>query len=267
EATEQEIRSLFEQCWKVLECDSIKNYGFAHAEYKTAAEDAIHNRKVKTSQDKSKASTKLHVGNITKFEEYGPGIKYDDIVRDYAFVHMEWAEDANSCAIVHQLLWTAPGMGDWSGCCQCGKEGHRSKECPTGRTGRCAQLTPWAVGNPFITTMLSSRAPDYCKLAAAASPHDYTEQTMSHLPQVQNIAVTRRLSSTSVDPDRQTPEPPASCSRAVRPTGGEGHGYGLESELSQASAEACNSLWHGPVRTNGSHMWAELGTQPLKNWR
>ncbi|KAB0347452.1 hypothetical protein FD754_012309, partial [Muntiacus muntjak] len=94
EATEQEIRSLFEQCWKVLECDSIKNYGFAHAEYKTAAEDAIHNRYHCWLHDKSKASTKLHVGNITKFEEYGPGIKYDDIVRDYAFVHMEWAEDA-----------------------------------------------------------------------------------------------------------------------------------------------------------------------------
>ncbi|KAM7234053.1 hypothetical protein CapIbe_016189 [Capra ibex] len=80
---------------------------------------------------------------------------------------------------------------------------------------------------------------------------------MSHLPQVQNTAVTRRLSSTSIDPDRQTPvaklrhccrhchhfllwwrgqEPLASCSRAVRPTGGEGYGYGLESELSQASA-------------------------------
>ncbi|XP_009328367.1 PREDICTED: RNA-binding protein 4B-like, partial [Pygoscelis adeliae] len=41
EATEQEIRSLFEQYGKVLECDIIKNYGFVHIEDKTAAEDAI----------------------------------------------------------------------------------------------------------------------------------------------------------------------------------------------------------------------------------
>ena len=145
---------------------------------------------------------------------------------------------------------------------------------------RCTQLAPWAMGNPFITTMLSSGAPDYCKRfwvhfheaaeAAAACPHNYTEQTMSHLSQVQNIAVTWRLSSTSVDPDRQTllphsgaaaatahhfllrwrgQEPPESCSRAVHPTGAEGYGYGLHSELSQASAEACSSLWRGPVRT------------------
>lgn len=43
EATEQEIRSLFEQYGKVLECDIIKNYGFVHIEDKTAAEDAIRN--------------------------------------------------------------------------------------------------------------------------------------------------------------------------------------------------------------------------------
>uniref|UniRef100_A0A8C0USQ2 RRM domain-containing protein n=1 Tax=Cyanistes caeruleus TaxID=156563 RepID=A0A8C0USQ2_CYACU len=50
------------------------------------------------SKNKSKASTKLHVGNINpactnlelraKFEEYGPVIECD-IVKDYAFVHME----------------------------------------------------------------------------------------------------------------------------------------------------------------------------------
>ncbi|XP_073743833.1 RNA-binding protein 4B-like isoform X1 [Callorhinus ursinus] len=113
EATEQEIRSLFEQYGKVLECDIIKNYGFVHIEDKTAAEDAIcnlHHYKlhgvnitVEASKNKSKASTKLHVGNISptctnkelraKFEEYGPVIECD-IVKDYAFVHMERAEDA-----------------------------------------------------------------------------------------------------------------------------------------------------------------------------
>nr|XP_013813244.1 PREDICTED: spectrin beta chain, non-erythrocytic 1-like [Apteryx mantelli mantelli] len=108
-----EIRSLFEQYGKVLECDIIKNYGFVHIEDKTAAEDAIRNLhhhklhgvciNVEASKNKSKASTKLHVGNISptctnlelraKFEEYGPVIECD-IVKDYAFVHMERAEDA-----------------------------------------------------------------------------------------------------------------------------------------------------------------------------
>ncbi|OXB53727.1 UNVERIFIED_CONTAM: hypothetical protein H355_010006 [Colinus virginianus] len=138
EATEQEIRSLFEQYGKVLECDIIKNYGFVHIEDKTAAEDAIRNLhhhklhgvciNVEASKNKSKASTKLHVGNISptctnlelraKFEEYGPVIECD-IVKDYAFVHMERAEDAveairgldNTEFQVEVLL--TPGASSW----------------------------------------------------------------------------------------------------------------------------------------------------------
>ncbi|XP_055436695.1 RNA-binding protein 4 isoform X4 [Bubalus kerabau] len=151
EATEQEIRSLFEQYGKVLECDIIKNYGFVHIEDKTAAEDAIRNLhhyklhgvniNVEASKNKSKTSTKLHVGNISptctnkelraKFEEYGPVIECD-IVKDYAFVHMERAEDAVEAIrgldntefqgkrmhvqLSTSRLRTAPGMGDQSGC-------------------------------------------------------------------------------------------------------------------------------------------------------
>lgn len=140
EATEQEIRSLFEQYGKVLECDIIKNYGFVHIEDKTAAEDAIRNLhhyklhgvniNVEASKNKSKASTKLHVGNISptctnqelraKFEEYGPVIECD-IVKDYAFVHMERAEDAveairglDNTEFQGELFWGLGGRPSWS---------------------------------------------------------------------------------------------------------------------------------------------------------
>ena len=96
----------------MLECDIIKNYGFVHIEDKMVAEDAIRNLhqyelhgvnvNVEASKNKSKISIKLYVGNISptctnkelraKFE-YGPVIECD-IVKDYAFVHMERAEDA-----------------------------------------------------------------------------------------------------------------------------------------------------------------------------
>lgn len=139
EATEQEIRTLFEQYGKVLECDIIKNYGFVHIEDKTAAEDAIRNLhhyklhgvniNVEASKNKSKTSTKLHVGNISptctnkelraKFEEYGPVIECD-IVKDYAFVHMERAEDAveairglDNTEFQGELLWGLGGRTEW----------------------------------------------------------------------------------------------------------------------------------------------------------
>ncbi|XP_054426811.1 RNA-binding protein 4 isoform X3 [Pteronotus mesoamericanus] len=335
EATEQEIRTLFEQYGKVLECDIIKNYGFVHIEDKTAAEDAIRNLhhyklhgvniNVEASKNKSKTSTKLHVGNISptctnkelraKFEEYGPVIECD-IVKDYAFVHMERAEDAVEAIrgldntefqgkrmhvqLSTSRLRTAPGMGDQSGCYRCGKEGHWSKECPIDRSGRVADFTEQyneqygAVRTPYTMSYGDSlyynnaygaldayykrcrAARSYeAVAAAAASAYNYAEQTLSHLPQVQNTAMASHLTSTSLDPyDRHllptsgaaaTAAAAAAAAAAVTaastsyygrdrsplrratgpvPTVGEGYGYGHDSELSQASAAARNSLYN-----------------------
>lgn len=111
--TTEELRSLFSQYGKITECDILKNFGFVHMESKAEAEEAIRNlhqynlnglpMNVEMSRGKPKASTKLHVGNISgccsnqelraKFEEYGPVVECD-IVKDYAFVHMERVEDA-----------------------------------------------------------------------------------------------------------------------------------------------------------------------------
>ncbi|XP_041927031.1 RNA-binding protein 4.1 isoform X2 [Alosa sapidissima] len=111
--TTEELRALFSQYGKISECDIVKNFGFVHMDDKSEAEEAIRNlhhyelngqaMNVELSRGKPRASTKLHVGNISssctnqelraKFEEYGPVVECD-IVKDYAFVHMERVEDA-----------------------------------------------------------------------------------------------------------------------------------------------------------------------------
>ncbi|XP_077597659.1 splicing factor 1 isoform X2 [Stigmatopora nigra] len=168
ETTADELRSLFSQYGKIAECSILKSFGFVHMDSKAEAEEAIRNlhqyqlngqaMNVELSRAKTKGSTKLHVGNIActnqelraKFEEYGSVVECD-IVKNYAFVHMERMEDAMEA--IHQLdntafkgklmsvklstsrLRTAPGMGDRSGCYRCGQEGHWSKECPLDQNG------------------------------------------------------------------------------------------------------------------------------------
>uniref|UniRef100_A0A8C2Y4U3 RRM domain-containing protein n=1 Tax=Coturnix japonica TaxID=93934 RepID=A0A8C2Y4U3_COTJA len=106
EAMTQEIRSACSssngRCWSAT---SSRTYGFVHIEDKTAAEDAIRNLHHHKLHGRllSKNRGTLHVGNIgpactnlelrAKSRSTGPVIECD-IVKDYAFVHMERAEDA-----------------------------------------------------------------------------------------------------------------------------------------------------------------------------
>jgi len=169
ETTSDELRALFSQYGKISECSIVKNFGFVHMDDKAEADEAIRNlhqyelngqpMNVELSRGKSRGSTKLHVGNIActnqelraKFEEFGVVLECD-IVKNYAFVHMERMDDA--MAAIDQLdntafkgklmsvklstsrLRTAPGMGDRSGCYRCGQEGHWSKECPLDQNGQ-----------------------------------------------------------------------------------------------------------------------------------
>ncbi|XP_061768386.1 RNA-binding protein 4.1-like isoform X2 [Nerophis ophidion] len=109
----EELRALFEKYGKVTECDIVKNFGFVHMSSLSEAEEAIRNLNqhllngwrinVELSKGRPKSSTKLHVGNLGegvtneilrgKFEEFGSVVECD-VVKDFAFVHMERMEDA-----------------------------------------------------------------------------------------------------------------------------------------------------------------------------
>ncbi|XP_061921029.1 splicing factor 1-like isoform X2 [Entelurus aequoreus] len=128
DTTSDELRSLFSQYGKIAECSILKNFGFVHMDSKSEAEEAIRklhqyqlngqSMNVELSHGKAKGSAKLHVGNIAcsnqelraKFEEFGVVLECD-IVKNYAFVHMERMEDAMEA--VNQIDNTAFKV-DWS---------------------------------------------------------------------------------------------------------------------------------------------------------
>uniref|UniRef100_A0A8C6TMI8 RNA binding motif protein 4.1 n=1 Tax=Neogobius melanostomus TaxID=47308 RepID=A0A8C6TMI8_9GOBI len=140
ETTSDELLSLFSQYGKISECDIVKNFGFVHMDDKSQPMN------VELSRGKSKGSAKLHVGNIActnqelraKFEEFGP-VSECDIVKNYAFVHMDNMDDAmeainklDNAAFKGKLMSVKLST---SRCYRCGEEGHWSKECPLDQNG------------------------------------------------------------------------------------------------------------------------------------
>ncbi|KAL0598900.1 RNA-binding protein 4B [Plecturocebus cupreus] len=187
---------------------------------------------------------KLFIGNLpweateqeiqSLFKQYG---------EDYAFVHMERSEDAVETIrgldntvfqgkIMHvQLstsrLQTAPGMGDQSGCCQCKKEGHWSKECPVDRVADFTEqynVQYGAVYTPYTMGYWESRH---------LLPNSDTAATSAAM------AASAATISSYCRKDRSTLRHATVMLPIVR----EGYGYGSESELSQASAATQNSLY------------------------
>ncbi|KAJ0055910.1 hypothetical protein NL108_015615 [Boleophthalmus pectinirostris] len=112
EATQDELKELFEQYGSVMECSIIKNFAFVHMDDRKAATKAIKNlhhyvlhgtpMNVEASHGKNQGPVKLHVANVEKgcddellalFEEYGT-VSECAVVKNFAFVHMPNYDEA-----------------------------------------------------------------------------------------------------------------------------------------------------------------------------
>ncbi|KAG5844811.1 hypothetical protein ANANG_G00166650, partial [Anguilla anguilla] len=111
--TEQELRELFEKHGAVSDCDILKNYGFVHMDEEEAAQKAVaalHKHELNGSRitveyatTKVRNATKIYVGNVPEgvtagkikelFQQYGKVVECD-IVKNYAFVHMQRENEA-----------------------------------------------------------------------------------------------------------------------------------------------------------------------------
>ncbi|XP_051900879.1 RNA-binding protein 4-like [Pristis pectinata] len=175
EGTVEELRTLFEYYGTVRECDIIRHYGFVHMDSPEEAAQAIaalnqyelHGQKLNVAESRprpsaSAAVTKVYVGNLApscsnqelraKFEEYGRVVECD-IVKDYAFVHMEKEEDAIKAIasldgqeflgnkIRVQLSRSTYGKsgGQREVCQRCGRQGHQARDCHSLRYNQYSQ--------------------------------------------------------------------------------------------------------------------------------
>ncbi|KAM9301525.1 RNA-binding protein 4B-like [Gastrophryne carolinensis] len=264
EATPVELRSLFEQFGKVTECTIIANYAFVHMDEKAAAEEAVHNLNryklhghnitVEHSKSKAKASTKLYVGGLLpgctndelreKFEEYGSVLECD-VIRDYAFVHMEKAEEAleaiknlNGYDFKGKRMYVQlstsrqrinPGMGERTPCYHCGKAGHKPEVCYFAPVAQESAGPPY---DPYVDACVPARsaaAPPppvysdrmlyderrrlidyYHRYRIRSSPYDtLLERRLPPLPSATVSSVTQRKRVESYPYERQLLPPPA----------------------------------------------------------
>ncbi|XP_020381326.1 RNA-binding protein 4B-like isoform X1 [Rhincodon typus] len=172
EGTVDELKTLFGYYGTVRECDIIRHYGFVHMDSAEEANQAIaalnqyelHGQKLNVAESRPRpaAVTKVYVGNLAagcsnqelraKFEEYGRVVECD-IVKDYAFVHMEKEEDAmqaiasldnqefNGNKLRVQLSRSTYGKsgGQRDVCQRCGRQGHQARDCHSVRYNQYSQ--------------------------------------------------------------------------------------------------------------------------------
>ncbi|MGH0182585.1 UNVERIFIED_CONTAM: hypothetical protein FKN15_009831 [Acipenser sinensis] len=308
--TADQLRTLFAQYGKVTESDLVKDFGFVHMD-EQAAQEAIRNlhhyelngrlMNVEVSRSKKQqqqqqhpdltpplATTKLHVGNISstctsqelraKFEAYGPVIECD-IVKEYAFVHMERAEDAMEAIqgldnAAFQGYGVGPessgyrggpgfgrGLQRGSGAGYSGAEGYRGVQTYSGEAG-------YSSGSPGYP----AKRPSPYGERESYSGVDFYEQFRSrpleerhslappHLPPPPppSSMMRDRLSASALNPyeRRPMPLPPAPVSSSyytrerspVRRAPPVAEGYGYErSRLSPVSSSLSrNSLYEAP---------------------
>uniref|UniRef100_A0A8C5PGX5 RNA-binding protein 14 n=1 Tax=Leptobrachium leishanense TaxID=445787 RepID=A0A8C5PGX5_9ANUR len=111
--TQEELSVLFEKHGTVVSCAVMRQYAFVHMRSTESAQKAIeelnglelHGKKmvVELSKPRPQNTWKIFVGNVSAacdvpelrktFEEYGSVVECD-IVKDFAFVHMESESDA-----------------------------------------------------------------------------------------------------------------------------------------------------------------------------